>query len=107
MHIAGQILALVAALVTLTSAVGVIRLPVPLSRMHALTAASTVGIVLMAIAAALALPTLNDATSAILAGGIQILTLPVASNLLARSSYRADRGADASEPSPSREQRGD
>ncbi len=91
MHVAGEILALVAALVTLTSAIGVMRLRIPLSRLHALTAASTVGIVLMAIAAALALPTLNDATSALLAGGLQLLTLPVASNLLARSSHKGER----------------
>ena len=91
MRLAGEIVALIAALAILASAVGVSRLSIPLTRMHALTTASTVGMVLMAFAAVLALPTLNDATSALLAGGLQILTLPVAANLLARSAHRADR----------------
>ena len=89
MRVTGEMLALVGALWTLCAAVGVLRLPSPLSRMHALTLASTVGVTLLAVGAAVALPTLNDATSALLAGGLQILTLPLAANLLARSSHRA------------------
>ena len=94
MQFVGELIALLGAVAILFSAIGVSRLRIPLSRMHALTTASTVGIVLMAIAAALALPTLNDATSALLAGGIQIVTLPVAANLLARSARRADLDRD-------------
>lgn len=95
MRVTGEVLALLGALLALSAAVGVIRLPTPLSRMHALTKASTVGVVLLALGAAFALPTLNDATSALLAGGLQLLTLPVAANLLARSSHRAEQRQDA------------
>ncbi len=87
----GAVLALMGAVLTLLAAVGVLRFPDVLSRMHALTKASTLGFVLVAVGAAIELPTANDATSALLAAGLQILTLPVAANLIARSAYRAER----------------
>lgn len=86
----GSILALLGAVLTLLAAVGVLRFPDVLSRMHALTKASTLGFVLVAVGAAVELPTANDATSALLAAGLQIFTLPVAANLIARSTYRAE-----------------
>jgi len=86
----GSVLALMGAVLTLLAAVGVLRFPDVLSRMHALTKASTLGFVLVAIGAAVELPTANDVTSALLAAELQILTLPVAANLIARSTYRAE-----------------
>lgn len=79
------------ALLTLLAAVGVVRFPDALTRMHALTKASTVGFGLVAIGAALALPTANDVTSVLLAFGLQLLTLPVAATLIANSTYWAER----------------
>ncbi len=55
------------------------------------TKASTVGFGLVAIGAALALPTANDVTSVLLAFGLQLLTLPVAATLIANSTYWAER----------------
>jgi multicomponent Na+:H+ antiporter subunit G len=86
----GQVLALVGAVLTLLAAVGVLRFPDVLSRMHALTKASTLGFVLVAVGTAAELHTANDITSALLAAGLQILTLPVAANLIARSTYLAE-----------------
>jgi multicomponent Na+:H+ antiporter subunit G len=86
----GQALALFGAVLTLLAAIGVVRFPDVLSRMHALTKASTLGFVLVAVGAALELPTANDATSALLAAGLQILGLPVAANLIARTTYLAE-----------------
>jgi multicomponent Na+:H+ antiporter subunit G len=86
----GQTIALLGAVLTLLSAVGVVRFPDVLSRMHALSKASTVGFVLVAVGAALELDTANDITTALLAAGLQILTLPVAANLIARSTYMAE-----------------
>lgn len=83
----GEIIALAGAVLTLLAAVGVVRFPDVLSRMHALTKASTLGFVLVAVGAAINLPTANDTTSALLAAGLQILTLPVAANLISRSTY--------------------
>lgn len=85
----GQTLALVGAVLTLLAAIGVLRFRDVLSRMHALTKASTLGFVLLATGAAAELRTANDITSALLAAAIQILTLPVAANLIARSTYLA------------------
>ncbi len=89
MTVLGQVIALLGAVLTLLAAVGVLRFPDVLSRMHALTKASTLGFVLVAVGAAVQLPTANDVTSALLAAGLQILTLPVAANLIARSTYLA------------------
>ena len=86
----GETLVLVGAILTLLSAIGVLRFPDVLSRMHALTKASTVGFAFMAVGAATGLDTANDVTSALLAVGIQLLTLPVAANLIARSTYGAE-----------------
>ncbi len=85
----GPVLALVGALLTLLSAIGVVRFPDALARMHALTKASTIGLLLVAVGAALELPTANDITSALLAALLQLLTLPVGAFLIARSTYGA------------------
>jgi len=86
----GQVLALGGAVLTLLAAIGVLRFPDVLARMHALTKASTLGFVLVAVGAAAELHTANDITSALLAAGLQIVTLPVAANLIARSTYLAE-----------------
>lgn len=76
---------------TLLAAVGVVRFPDALTRMHALTKAATVGFGLVAIGAALRLPTANDVTSVLLAFVLQVLMLPVAATLIANSTYWAKR----------------
>jgi multicomponent Na+:H+ antiporter subunit G len=83
----GELLALAGALLTLLSAVGVVRFPDALTRMHALTKASTVGLGLVAIGAALVLPTANDITSALLAAVLYIVTLPISASMMARATY--------------------
>jgi multicomponent Na+:H+ antiporter subunit G len=85
----GAVIALGGAVLTLLSAIGVVRFPDALARIHALTKASTIGLLLVAAGAALELPTANDVTSAILAALLQLLTLPVAAFLIARSTYVA------------------
>jgi multicomponent Na+:H+ antiporter subunit G len=87
----GETIMLMGALLTLLAAVGVVRFPDALTRMHALTKASTFGFGLVAIGAALLLPTANDVTSVVLAFGLQLMTLPVAATLIANSTYWAER----------------
>ena len=65
----GEVLIVIGAVLTLLSAVGVVRFPDALSRMHALTKASTVGFGLVAIGACLNLTNANDITSVLLAAG--------------------------------------
>jgi multicomponent Na+:H+ antiporter subunit G len=87
----GETIVLCGALLTLVSAIGVVRFPDALSRMHALTKASTVGFGLIAIGACLNMTNANDITSVLLAAALQLLTLPVAATLIARSTYWARR----------------
>jgi monovalent cation/proton antiporter MnhG/PhaG subunit len=62
--------------------------------MHALTKASTVGLVLVLLGGALTLDHPNDITSLLLAGALQILTMPVGANLMSRATYMA-RGIES------------
>ena len=85
----GQVITLFGAVLILLSAVGVVRFPDVLSRMQALTKASTIGVLLVAVGAAFVLPTANDVTSALAAALLQLLTLPISASLIARATYLA------------------
>lgn len=85
----GEAITVLGAVLILLSAVGVVRFPDVLSRMQALTKASTVGVLLVAVGAAFVLPTANDITSALAAALLQLLTLPIGASLLARATYLA------------------
>jgi multicomponent Na+:H+ antiporter subunit G len=87
--VTGQVLALFGAALTLVSAIGVVRFPDVLARTHALTKASTVGVVLALLGGAVTLDNANDVTTLLLAAALQVLTLPVATNLMSRSTYMA------------------
>jgi multicomponent Na+:H+ antiporter subunit G len=86
----GAALALAGSALTLLAALGVVRFPDVLARMHALTKASTLGLVLVMVGGAVTLDHPNDVTSLLLAGALQVLTLPVAANLMSRATYRAE-----------------
>jgi multicomponent Na+:H+ antiporter subunit G len=83
-------IALMGCVLTLLSAIGVVRFSDVLERSHALTKAATLGVVFVLIGAAVALDHPNDATSAVLAGLLQVITMPVGANLLNRAVYFAD-----------------
>lgn len=85
----GSALALLGATLTLLSALGVLRFPDVMARMHALTKASTVGVALALVGGAVALEDPNDVTTLLAAAALQLLTLPVAANLMSRSTYMA------------------
>jgi multicomponent Na+:H+ antiporter subunit G len=82
---------LAGALLTLLAAIGVVRFPDAMSRMHALTKASTVGFGLVAIGACFLISDANDLTSVMLAAALQILTLPASATLISYSTYWARR----------------
>ena len=91
----GEAIVLLGATLTLLAAIGVVRFPDALTRMHALTKASTLGLTLVAIGAAFALPTANDITSALLAAALYVITLPIAGMMMARSTYLAEEDDDS------------
>ena len=85
----GELLALFGAVLILLSAVGVVRFGDPLARLHALAKASTLGVLLVLIGAAVNLREINDITSVVLAGLLHLLASPPASNMLSRATYLA------------------
>jgi multicomponent Na+:H+ antiporter subunit G len=106
----GEGVALLGAVLVLLSAIGVNRLKDTLARLHALAKASTLGMLLLLIGAAVNLRNLNDLTSVVLAAVLHLLASPPGSNMVSRAAYlseglpagcvdeRADRGRDAVGP---------
>ena len=76
-----------------TAAVGLVRLPDLFSRMHAATKATTLGLALVLLGAALRVETGGDAAKLLLVGAFTFLTAPVGAHVLGRSAYRAGAGA--------------
>ncbi len=83
----GEVLALAGAILVLLAALGVVRFGDPLARMHALAKASTLGLLLILLGAAVNLRRVNDVTSAVLAGILHLLASPPASNMVSRATY--------------------
>jgi multicomponent Na+:H+ antiporter subunit G len=87
--VVAELLALAGCVLTLLSALGVVRFSDVLERSHAVTKAATLGVVFVLVATALHLEHPNDVTSAALAGILQVVTMPVGANLLNRAVYFA------------------
>ena len=85
----GESLALIGAALVFLSAVGVVRLPDVLARLHALAKASTLGILLVLVGAAVNIHDVNDVTSIVLAAVLHLIASPPASNMLSRAAYLA------------------
>ncbi|WP_030485279.1 monovalent cation/H(+) antiporter subunit G [Nocardioides aequoreus] len=89
LDVLGALLLLLGSLLSLVAAIGVLRFPDLLTRMHAATKPQVLG--LMLVAAGLTLE-LRDARVAALLGLVvmaQMVTAPVAGHMLGRASYRA------------------
>lgn len=86
----GELFALSGAILMLLSAIGVMRFDDVLARMHALSKASTMGVLLVLTGAVIALHDPIDTTSVILAVLAQLLTSPPAENMLSRATYLAE-----------------
>lgn len=85
----GQVVAFAGSVLVLLAGIGVVRFDDTLARMHALTKATTLGVVLVLAGAALALDNVNDITSLVLAILLQVLTSPVGANLIGIATYGA------------------
>jgi multicomponent Na+:H+ antiporter subunit G len=86
---AGGILLLSGAVFTLIAAIGILRLPDLLTRMHAASKAGMVGGGLVLVAVALVSFDGAVAVRALIGITFLVLTTPVAAHLLARSNIRA------------------
>ena len=90
MSAAADIAMLAGAVLILLAAIGVNRFGDVLVRMHALSKATTLGLLFVLGGGALGHEHPNDISFLVLAGWLQVMTSPVGSNLLARATYRAE-----------------
>ena len=93
------------ALLCLTSAIGLLRLPDVYSRMHAASKPQALGVLLMLVGLGLRLRSGGDIAMLVLVALFQMLTIPVSAHLLARAQYRQVEGRSA--PPPGAGGRGD
>lgn len=85
-----EALVLLGAVLTLLAALGTLRFRDVFVRMHALSKASTLGVLLALGGAALHLDDPNDVTSLVLAAVLQVVTGPVAANAASRAAWRSE-----------------
>ncbi len=94
LDIVGGICLLLGAALCLAGAVGLVRFPDTLSRLHAVTKPQSLGLVLVLVALALTLRTWAAASTLIIAAATQFFTSPVSAHLVGRTAYR-NRRVDA------------
>lgn len=85
--IVAEVLVVAGAALTLVSAIGVVRFREAFARMHALSKASTLGLILVLLGATVGLAAPNDVTSLLLAAILHLVTSPIGTNLLGRATY--------------------
>jgi len=86
--IAGALLILGAAF-AFVAAIGVVRFPNLLTRMHAATKPQTFGLLLILAGLALRIESISDLTLVIVVAMFQLLTAPVSAHMVGRASFRA------------------
>jgi len=73
--------------------VGLLRFPDVFSRMHAATKPATLGLLMVAVGAALVMDDGGNRTKLLLVAAFQFVTAPVAAHMIGRAAYRAGIGA--------------
>ena len=91
--VVSSVLLLVGVFLAVVAAVGLVRLPDVLSRMHAATKPATLGLLLITVGAALRMQDGSDAVKLLLVAAFQFVTAPVAAHMIARAAYRSGTGA--------------
>lgn len=71
------------------AAVGVVRFPNLLTRMHAATKPQTFGLLLILAGLALRIDSVSDLTLVMVVAMFQLLTAPVSAHMVGRASFRA------------------
>ncbi|GEK78938.1 monovalent cation/H(+) antiporter subunit G [Agrococcus baldri] len=88
LDIVGSVLIVIGAGFTLTAAIGLVRLPDVLNRMHAASKPQTLGFLLLCAGLATVLREPGATTMLILAAGMQLVTAPVATQMMGKAAYR-------------------
>jgi multicomponent Na+:H+ antiporter subunit G len=88
-----DLLLLTGALFVFVAALGIVRLPDLLMRMHAATKAGTLGAGLLLIAVAVSAPETSVVARALATIVFLLLTAPIAAHLIARAAYHTGEAA--------------
>lgn len=88
---------LLGALLAMTAAIGIVRFPDTLSRMHAAAKPQVVGMVLVLVGAVIRLRGNVDIWMLVLVGVFTLLTAPVIAHVVGRVAYREQRGREGLE----------
>ncbi|MQY23756.1 monovalent cation/H(+) antiporter subunit G [Nocardia macrotermitis] len=88
------VLILLGSVFALTAALGIVRFPDTLSRMHAATKPQVVGLILILTGAAVQLRGHGNVWMLVLVGLFTLLTAPAVAHLIGRTAYREQRGRD-------------
>lgn len=88
LDIVGSVMILIGAAFTLTAAIGLVRLPDVLNRMHAASKPQTLGFLLLCGGLATVVRDPGATTMLILAAGMQLVTAPVATQMMGKAAYR-------------------
>ncbi|MFD4181025.1 monovalent cation/H(+) antiporter subunit G [Rhodococcus sp. NPDC058514] len=94
LEVVAAVLILLGALLAMTAAIGIVRFPDTLSRMHAATKPQVIGLVLVLIGAVIRLRGNVDIWMLVLVGLFTLLTAPVIAHTVGRVAYREQRGRD-------------
>ena len=94
LDVLGALLLLGGSVFCLAAALGVLRFPDLLTRLHAATKPQVFGLVLVLSGVVVTLRTWQVALVAVLVVALQILTTPVSSHMLARTAYRTGQWDD-------------
>lgn len=88
LDVVGAVLILIGAGFTLSAAIGLVRLPDVLNRMHAASKPQTLGFLLLCGGLAVVLRDPGATTMLMLAAGMQLVTAPVATQMMGKAAYR-------------------
>ncbi|WP_040838668.1 monovalent cation/H(+) antiporter subunit G [Nocardia brevicatena] len=87
-------LIIIGALLTLTAAIGIVRFPDTLLRMHSATKPQVVGLIMVLIGTIIRVYGDPNVWMLVLVGLFTLLTAPVIAHLLGRTAYREQRHRD-------------
>lgn len=91
LDVLGALCVLLGAFLCLAAAVGLVRFPDVLSRMHAATKPQTLGLILVATGVELSLRSWAAFGTVVLIAVLQLTTAPVAAHLVSRTVYRSNQ----------------
>lgn len=95
LDVIGAVFILLGTVLALTAAIGIVRFPDTLRRMHAATKPQVVGLVLVLMGAVFLLRGNVDIWMLVLVGIFTLLTAPVIAHSVGRVAYREQRDQDS------------